>query len=52
MTVGLAVQKLLNIDFFTENKIKNIAENFGGIGMCLWSCWKDLDEHDSERERY
>jgi hypothetical protein len=19
------------------------AENYGGIGMCLW-CWKDLDE--------
>ncbi len=30
-------------------KIKNkiIAENFGGIGMCLWCCWKDLDEQDS-----
>jgi hypothetical protein len=22
------------------------AENFGGIGMCLWCCWKDLDEQD------
>ncbi len=19
---------------------------FGGIGMCLWCCWKDLDEQD------
>jgi hypothetical protein len=18
----------------------------GGIGMCLWCCWKDLDEQD------
>jgi hypothetical protein len=25
-------------DFFTEN--------FGGIGTCLWCCWKDLDEQD------
>jgi hypothetical protein len=32
--------------FFTENEIKIIAENFGGIGMCLWCCWKDLDEQD------
>jgi hypothetical protein len=23
-----------------------VAENFGGIGMCLWCCWKDLDEQD------
>jgi hypothetical protein len=22
------------------------AENFGGIGMCLWCCWKDPDEQD------
>jgi hypothetical protein len=21
----------------------NPAENFRGIGMCLWGCWKDLD---------
>jgi hypothetical protein len=21
-----------------------VAENFGGIGMCLWCWWKDLDE--------
>jgi hypothetical protein len=28
-------------------KIKlNIAKDFGGIGMCLWCCWKDLDEQD------
>jgi hypothetical protein len=23
-----------------------VAENFGGIGMCLWCRWKDLDEQD------
>jgi hypothetical protein len=23
-----------------------IAENFRGIGMCLWCCWKDLDEQE------
>jgi hypothetical protein len=24
-----------------------VAENFKGIGMCLWwCCWKDLDEQD------
>jgi hypothetical protein len=25
-----------------------LAENFRGIGMfvCLWCCWKDLDEQD------
>jgi len=26
-----------------------VAENFGGIEMCLWCCWKDLDEQDSIR---
>jgi len=25
-------------------KIKIGAENFGGIGKCLWCCWKDLDD--------
>jgi hypothetical protein len=33
-------------DFFTENEILIVAENFGGMGMCLWCCWKDLDEQD------
>jgi len=23
-----------------------LAENFRGTGMCLWCCWKDLDEQD------
>jgi hypothetical protein len=23
-----------------------VAENFGGIGMCLWCCWKIFDEQD------
>jgi hypothetical protein len=23
-----------------------VAENFGGIWMCLWFCWKDLDEQE------
>jgi hypothetical protein len=28
-------------------KIKlNRSQSFGGIGMCLWRCWKDLDEQD------
>jgi hypothetical protein len=33
-------------DFFNENYILIVAENFRGIGMCLWCCWKDLDEDD------
>jgi len=32
-------------DFFTKSKL-TVAENFGGIGMCLWCYWKDLDEKD------
>jgi hypothetical protein len=28
-------------------KIKKfVAENFRGIGMCFWCCWKDIDEQD------
>jgi hypothetical protein len=28
-------------------KIKLIVvQNFGGIRMSLWCCWKDLDEQD------
>jgi hypothetical protein len=23
-----------------------VAENFRGIEICLWCCWKYLDEHD------
>jgi hypothetical protein len=23
-----------------------VAENFRGIAMCLWCCWKDIDEQD------
>jgi hypothetical protein len=23
-----------------------LADYFGGIGMCLWCCWKDLDEQE------
>jgi hypothetical protein len=23
-----------------------VAENFKRIGMCLWCCWKDLNEQD------
>jgi len=26
------------------NKI--VDECFKGIGMCLWCCWKDLDDQD------
>jgi hypothetical protein len=25
-------------------QLKNLP--FRGIGMCLWCCWKDLDEQD------
>jgi hypothetical protein len=31
---------------FSQNKIEIIDENFGGIGMCLWCSWEDLDEQD------
>jgi len=47
MTFGLAVQKFWNIEWFLYWKLNQVvAENFGGIGMCLWSSWKDLDEQD------
>jgi len=26
--------------------LKELAENLGRIGMCLWCSWKDLDEQD------
>jgi hypothetical protein len=46
-TFGLVVQKFLNIKLFLHWKLNEIvAENIGGIGMCLWCCWKDLDEQD------
>jgi hypothetical protein len=32
------------ISFLKINEI--IAKNCGGIRMCLWFCWKDLDEQD------
>ncbi len=39
--------KLLEYWMISLLKIKLIvAENFGGIGMCLWCCWKGLDEQD------
>jgi hypothetical protein len=47
MSFGLEVQKFLNIEwlfYWKFNKI--VAENFRGIGMCRWCCWKDLDEQD------
>jgi hypothetical protein len=37
-TCSAKVLEKLN-DFF-------VAENFGGIGMCLWCSWKYLDEQD------
>jgi hypothetical protein len=37
LDLGCKSSWILN-DFFTEN--------FGGIGMCLWCCWKYLDEQD------
>ncbi len=47
MTTGLAVQKFLNVEWFFHWKLKEIvAENFRGTGMCIWCCWKDLDEQD------
>jgi hypothetical protein len=33
-------------DFFTKNYIKSKLKIWNGIGMCLWCCWKDLDEKD------
>jgi hypothetical protein len=33
-------------DFFTKNLNKIVAENIRGIGLCLWSYWKDHDEQD------
>ncbi len=48
MAFGLAVQKFLNIEWFLHWKFNWIvAENLEGTGMCLWCCWKDLDEQDS-----
>jgi hypothetical protein len=45
--LGLAVQKFLNIEWFLHWKLNQIvAKNFRGIGMCLWCCWKVLDEED------
>ncbi len=44
--------------FWKEKSVENVvtleglpfnssmAENFGGIEMCFWCCWKDLDEQD------
>ncbi len=56
---GLAVQKFLNIEWFLHWRLNKIlAENFQGIGMCLWCCWKDLQWNllgnilDSECESY
>jgi len=44
MASGLVVQKFLNMEWFLHWKLNEIvAENVGGIGMCLWCCWKDLD---------
>jgi hypothetical protein len=39
--------KVLECWIISSLKIKLnqiVAENFGGIGMCLWWYWKDLDE--------
>jgi hypothetical protein len=39
--------KVLDYYIISSLKINEIvAENFGGIGMRLWCCWKDLDEQD------
>jgi hypothetical protein len=47
MAFGLAMQKFLNVEWFLNWKLNyNIAETSGGIGMCLWCSWKDLDEQD------
>jgi hypothetical protein len=47
MTFGLVVQKFLTIERFLHWKLNWIgAENFRGIGMWLWCCWKGLDEQD------
>ncbi len=47
MTFGLDLQKFLKIEWNLHWKLNwIIAENFKGIGMCLWCCWKDLDEQE------
>jgi hypothetical protein len=47
MMFGLVVQKFLNNEWFLRWKLnKIVVENFAGIGMWLWCCWKDLDEQD------
>ncbi len=47
MMFGLTVQKFLNIEWFLHWKLNLIVTKcFGGIGMCIWCCWKDLDEQD------
>jgi hypothetical protein len=32
--------------FSLKTKLKIVAEILGGIGMCLWCCWKGLDEQN------
>ncbi len=36
-----------NLDLWCKSfwilNIFSLAENFAGIGMCIWCCWKDLD---------
>ncbi len=34
------------LEYWMISSLKIVADNFGGIGMCLWCCWKDLDEQD------
>jgi hypothetical protein len=47
MMFGLAVQKFLNIEWFLHWKLNYIvAENLGGIEMCLCCYKKNLDEQD------
>jgi hypothetical protein len=40
-------EKLLNIEWFLhENLNWIVAKVFGGIKMCFWCSWKDLNEQD------
>jgi hypothetical protein len=48
VALGLVVQKFLNIEWFSSLEIiLNGSWNFWrNWNVCLWCCWKDLDEQD------
>ncbi len=43
--VWICSVEVLEYRMISSLKIKlNLAKNYEGIGMCLWCCWKDLDD--------